>query len=65
MLLDCRVRPRVTPFDVTDQFPEGWQKDIAEVAVGADFRDFPRTPIISREAAGVTLSPAAGSMPTT
>ena len=54
MLLDSRVRPRVTPFDVTDQFPGGWQKDIDEVAAGADFRDFPRTPILSREAADVT-----------
>jgi 2OG-Fe(II) oxygenase superfamily len=54
MLLDSRVRPRVTPFDVTDQFPEGWQEDITAVAAEADFRDFPRTPILSREAADVT-----------
>jgi hypothetical protein len=44
----------VTPFDVTDQFPEGWQRDIKAVAAAADFRDFPRTPFLSREAAGVT-----------
>ena len=53
MPLDSRVR-RLTPFDVTDQFPDGWQEDIDEVAAGADFRDFPRTPILSREAADVT-----------
>jgi hypothetical protein len=44
----------VTPFDVTDQFPEGWQRDIKAVAAAADFRDFRRTPFLSREAAGVT-----------
>lgn len=54
MVLDFRVTPRVTPFDVTDQFPEGWQQDISAVAAEADFRDFPRTPILSREAADVT-----------
>jgi hypothetical protein len=54
MLIDGRVRPRVTPFDVTDRFPEGWRDDISAIAAGADFRDFPRTPILSREAADVT-----------
>jgi len=54
MLLDSRARPRVTPFDVTDQFPEGWRDDITEVAAQADFRDFPCTPFLSREAAGIT-----------
>lgn len=50
MLLDSRVKQ----FDVTGQFPEGWQDDIGAVAAQADFRAFPRTPILSREAAGVT-----------
>jgi 2OG-Fe(II) oxygenase superfamily len=50
MLLDSRVKT----FDVTGQFPEGWQEDIAAVAEEADFRAFPRTPILSREAADVT-----------
>jgi hypothetical protein len=50
MLLDSLV----TPFDVTDQFPPGWQVDIGAVAATADFRDFPRTPLLSREAADVT-----------
>jgi len=50
MLLDSRV----IPFDVTGQFPEGWQEDIGAVAAEADSRAFPRTPILSREAADVT-----------
>jgi hypothetical protein len=54
MPLDSRVRPRVTPFDVTDHFPGGWREDIGAVGADADFRDFPRTPILSREAADVT-----------
>ena len=54
MLLDSRVRPRVMSFDVTDQFPEGWQEDIDAVAAEAEFRDFPRTPVLSREASDVT-----------
>jgi len=54
MLLDSHVRPQITPFDVIDQFPEGWQEDIRAIAADADFRDFPRTPILSREAADVT-----------
>lgn len=49
MLIDSRVKP----FDVTGQFPEGWQEDIGAIAAEADFRDFPRTPILSREAAEV------------
>jgi hypothetical protein len=53
-MLNSRVTPPVSLFDVTDQFPEGWQEDISAVAVEADFRDFPRTPILSREAADVT-----------
>lgn len=54
MILDSHMRPRVTLFDVANQFPEGWQKDIGAVAAEADFRDFPRTPVLSREAADVT-----------
>ena len=40
--------------DVTNLFPEGWQKDIDAVGADADFQDFPRTPILSREAPDVT-----------
>ena len=45
---------RWTPFDVTGQLPEGWHEDIGAVAAAADFRHFPRTPILSCEAADVT-----------
>jgi hypothetical protein len=54
MLLHPRVRPHVTPFDVTGQLPDGWQKDIDAIAAKADFRDYPRTPFLSREATDVT-----------
>jgi 2OG-Fe(II) oxygenase superfamily len=37
-------------FDVASQLPENWQRDIDAVAAEADFRQFPRTPILSREA---------------
>ena len=40
--------------DVSGLLPEGWQDDIAIVAAGADFRHYPRTPILSREAPDVT-----------
>jgi hypothetical protein len=39
-----------TPFDVSDILPEGWPEDIAAIAAEADFRSFPRTPVLSREA---------------
>ena len=42
-----------TIFDVSDLLPDGWQQDVATVAVEADFREFPRTPILSREAEDV------------
>ena len=36
--------------DVTSLLPEGWQEAVRVVAADADFRLFPRTPILSREA---------------
>jgi 2OG-Fe(II) oxygenase superfamily len=42
-----------TAFDVGSRLPANWQQDLAEAAGGADFRGFPRTPILSREAAHV------------
>lgn len=42
-----------TTFDVSGMFPLDWRTDVYKAAVGADFRDFPRTPVISREAADV------------
>ena len=41
-------------FDVITMLPPGWQQDIRQVAAEADFRDFPRTPFLSREAEDVT-----------
>jgi hypothetical protein len=40
-------------FDVTNRLPMGWQKDVSEVAAGADVRNFARTPVLSREAEDV------------
>jgi hypothetical protein len=39
-----------TTFDVTRNLPASWHEDIRAVADEADFRDYPRTPILSREA---------------
>lgn len=43
-------RFRWTTFDLTGSFPPGWQHDILALAAEADFRKFPRTPVLSREA---------------
>jgi hypothetical protein len=45
---------RWTTFDVTSQLPSHWQQDINAATTNADIREFPRTPIISREAEDVT-----------
>lgn len=39
-----------TTFAVGGSLPRGWQRDVSAVAADADFRQFPRTPILSREA---------------
>jgi 2-oxoglutarate-Fe(II)-dependent oxygenase superfamily protein len=41
---------RWTTFDVTGSLPVNWQREITMVAADADFRQFPRTPVLSREA---------------
>jgi hypothetical protein len=46
-----------TTFDLNDQLPVAWRQEIGEVAAGADFREFPRTPVISREAEHVARIP--------
>lgn len=46
-------RFRWTTFDLNGYLPAGWQHDVRAVAADADFRDFPRTPILSREGTGV------------
>jgi hypothetical protein len=38
-----------TTFDLNDRLPPGWREDVLAVAETAEFRDFPRTPVISRE----------------
>jgi len=42
-----------TTYDVSSQLPATWRQDVRRVAAAADFRDFPRTPILSREATQV------------
>ena len=46
-------RFRWTTFDIGGSLPSGWQRDVSSVAADADFREFPRTPILSREASAV------------
>ena len=46
-----------TEFDVTDQLPESWQFDVLKIATEADCREFPRTPVLSREAQDVARIP--------
>jgi hypothetical protein len=47
-------RFRWTTFDLNGTFPSEWQRHIRAVAADADFRKFPRTPVLSREAADVS-----------
>jgi hypothetical protein len=44
---------RWTTFDLAGQLPRNWQQDIGTTAATARFADFPRTPILSREALDV------------
>jgi hypothetical protein len=46
-------RFRWTTFDVGASLPPGWQQEVRAAAEAADFREFPRTPILSREAPDV------------
>jgi hypothetical protein len=47
-------RFRWTTFDVNDLLPPGWRQEVSSLAADADFRMFPRTPILSREATDVS-----------
>jgi hypothetical protein len=40
---------RWTTFDLTSSLSGDWQQEIAATSADADFREFPRTPILSRE----------------
>ena len=51
-------------FDVVGLLPEGWQDDVSTAAAEAEFREFPRTPVLSREAAESCVSRAGGCTPT-
>src|ERR1700676_2324946 len=42
-----------TTFDISSQLPEDWHANVSAVAGEADFRNYPRTPVLSREAADV------------
>jgi hypothetical protein len=48
-----RSRFRWVTFDLNGLLPDGWQHEMRMTAADADFRDFPRTPVLSREAADV------------
>jgi len=43
-----------TTFDLTSQLPKNWRQDIIATAADAEVREFPRTPILSREAADIS-----------
>jgi hypothetical protein len=42
-----------TTFDVTGMLPPRWRQEVLATADSSDDRDFPRTPVISREAANI------------
>jgi hypothetical protein len=42
-----------TTFDLNGTLPATWLKDVSEAAGDADFREFPRTPVLSRESVDV------------
>jgi len=48
-----RQRFRWTTFDLNDWLPSGWQQAVREAAATADIREFPRTPVLSRESPDV------------
>jgi hypothetical protein len=53
-MLKPQKRFHWTTFDLNDWFlPRGWQQDVLAAAEAADFRDFPRTPVLSRESPDV------------
>jgi glutamate synthase (NADPH) small chain len=56
-------RFRWTTFDLTDTFPPEWQRDVLMVAADADFRNFPRTPVLSREGPDVSYITQIHPMP--
>ena len=57
--LTSQTRVRWTTFDVNhhEWLPAGWQQKVLAVADTADIRDFPRTPLLSRESPEVHQIP--------
>jgi hypothetical protein len=47
------LRFRWTTFDVSGLLPLTWREDVAGMVASTDFRQFPRTPVLSREAPDV------------
>jgi hypothetical protein len=52
-MLRQQARFRWTTFDLNDWLPQDWQQDVFAAAEAADIRDFPRTPVLSRESPDV------------
>ena len=48
---------RWTTYDVSGQLRATWRQDMTQVAATADFRAFPCTPVLSREATQVDHVP--------
>lgn len=46
-------RFRWITFDLNGTLPDAWEQEMRTAAARADFRNFPRTPVLSREAANV------------
>ena len=57
-------RFRWTTFDLNDWLPSGWREDVAAAAAAAEIREFPRTPVISRESPDVQRIARGASTPT-
>ena len=58
-LLGAVVQPRFrwASFDVNACLPADWKRQVSAVAEDADFREFPRPPVLSREAPAVAVIP--------
>jgi hypothetical protein len=52
-----QTRFRWTTFDLNDWLPERWQEQVLAVAKTADIREYPRTPLLSRESPDVQQVP--------
>jgi hypothetical protein len=50
-------RFRWTTFDLSSWLPAGWQSEVRTLAAEADFREFPCTPVLSRESSDVLRIP--------